>query len=88
LLTNGCNGSSKNIYPEISATTLLADYKIYKLLDQDDDEGPTFTIQFFFKSLQAYKTYTQLHLARLQEKTAKRWKNQSIFFCTAMQLVK
>ncbi|MFT3949190.1 MAG: DUF4286 family protein [Agriterribacter sp.] len=73
--------------PEMLATSLFADYKIFKLLEQEDDEGPTFTIQFFFNAPEEYDAYIQLHSAVLREKAVRRWGNQSISFRTVMQLV-
>ncbi|MCC6289519.1 MAG: DUF4286 family protein [Chitinophagaceae bacterium] len=73
--------------PEMLATLLFAEHKIFKLLEQHEDEGPTFTIQFFFSSLGKYEAYMRLHAAALREKAINRWGNQSISFRTVMQLV-
>lgn len=73
--------------PEMLATLLFADHKIFKLLEQDDDEGSTFTIQFFFSDVEKYETYIRLHSARLRDKAIRRWGDQSISFRTLMQLV-
>ncbi|MFT3749473.1 MAG: DUF4286 family protein [Agriterribacter sp.] len=81
------NWQQEEHIPEILATLLFADHKIFKLLEQDDDEGPTFTIQFFSDDVEKYEAYIRLHSARLREKAVKRWGNQSISFRTVMQLV-
>ncbi len=73
--------------PEMLATTLFATHKIFRLLEQDDEEGPTFTIQFFFTSVNEYEEYIHMHEASLRKKAVDRWGNQSISFHTAMQLV-
>ncbi len=37
--------------PEIMATGLFHDYRFCRLLEQDDSDGPTYTIQYFTDTL-------------------------------------
>lgn len=74
--------------PQILATLLLADHKIFRLLEQEDEDGPTFTIQFFFSSVKEYETYIKLHSEAMRKTAVDRWGNQSISFHSVMQLVK
>ena len=73
--------------PEMLATLLFADHKIFKLLELEDDEGPTFTIQFFFSSIEKYNEYMHVHAAHLREISIERWRDNCISFRTVMQLV-
>ena len=43
--------------PAVMATDLFSEYKFYKLLDQDDSDGPTYVIQYFTSTLEKYHLY-------------------------------
>jgi hypothetical protein len=47
--------------PEVMNTGLFHDYRICRLLEQDDSEGPTYTIQYATDTLENYYTYIQEH---------------------------
>ncbi|MGN6494464.1 MAG: DUF4286 family protein [Agriterribacter sp.] len=73
--------------PEMLNTGLINDHKIFRLLEQDEDEGPTFAMQFFFTSWENYERYISVFAPALREKSLQRWNNQTIAFRTVMQLV-
>jgi hypothetical protein len=74
--------------PEIMATQLFTDYKMYKLLDEEqDDEGSTYILQLFTSSLDNYNLYLEKFAAVLREKAFTKWGNQFIAFRTIMQVV-
>ena len=73
--------------PEIMATNFFDDYKMYRLLDLEESEGPTFTIQFYTSSLERYKRYAADYASILREKSFARWADQFIAHHTYMQLV-
>lgn len=73
--------------PEMMATGLFDSFKLYRLLDQDDTEGITFTIQYSASSLQRYQQYMDVFAAAMRKKAVDKWGNQFIAFRTVMQLV-
>ncbi|MBX2923650.1 MAG: DUF4286 family protein [Chitinophagaceae bacterium] len=73
--------------PGMLATGLITGYKIFRLLEQDEEEGPTFTMQFFFASWENYETYIRVFSPSFKELSLQRWGNQYIAFRTVMQLV-
>lgn len=73
--------------PGILATGAFDDYKLYRLLNHDDEEGITYTIQFFTSSVQRYQQYLETFAPAMQEKAFQKWGNLFIGFHTAMQLV-
>lgn len=74
--------------PEMLATGLITEHKIFRLLEQDEEEGPTFTMQFFFPVWENYETYIRVFAPSIREKALQRWGNQFIAFRTVMELVK
>ena len=73
--------------PEIMATGLFDEYKVYRLMEQDESEGLTFTVQYFTSSWQRYQQYVDTCSASMRKKAVVKWRNQCIAFRTVMQLV-
>ena len=73
--------------PEVMATGFFDTCKMYRLMEQDESEGFTFTIQYFTSSWQRYQQYIDNRSASLRKKAIDKWGNQCIAFRTVMQLV-
>ena len=73
--------------PEIMATGLFYEHRIYRLLEQDDTEGKTYVTQFFTDSEKNYKDYI-LHFAPgLRKKAIVKWSDQTVAFRTLLENV-
>jgi hypothetical protein len=73
--------------PAILATGLFDDYKFFRLLEQDETEGPTFIVQYFTSSLENYQKYIIEFAPALQERGRNKWGDGFIAFRTLMRLV-
>lgn len=73
--------------PEVMNTGLFHDYRICRLLEQDDSEGPTYTIQYATDTLENYYTYIQEHAPLLRQKAFDTFGDQFVAFRTVMQVV-
>jgi len=73
--------------PEIMATELFDNYKIYRILEQDDHDGPTYIIQFFTSTEERYKRHIEKFAPLLRRKALAKWGDQFIAHRTVMQLV-
>jgi len=74
--------------PEIMTTKLFDDYKMYRLLEQDEEEGITFTVQYFTSSKERYQQYISSFAPLLREKAFAKWGNRFTGFRSIMQAVK
>ena len=74
--------------PEIMATKLFDDYNMLRLLEQDEEDGITFVVQYFTSSKQRYQKYISMFAGVLREKAFAKWGNQFIAFRTIMEAVK
>ncbi|HLK30237.1 MAG TPA: DUF4286 family protein [Puia sp.] len=74
--------------PEIMATKMFDDYKMYRLFEHDDEEGLTFTVQYFTSSLEKYHQYISLFSPSLRDKAFAKWGNQFTAFRSVMKLVR
>lgn len=73
--------------PDIMSTGQFTEWKMFKLLDQDEEDGITYVLQYFAPTAENYECYIQDHAPLLREKALKQWGDQFITFRTVMQLV-
>lgn len=73
--------------PEILDTGLFHDYRMCRLLEQDDTDGPTYTVQYVTDSLENYQTYVREHAPYFRQKTTDLFGDQFVAFRTVMQVV-
>lgn len=72
--------------PELMKTGLFVDYRLCRLLEQDETEGPTYTAQYFCDSLEHYNTYISEHAQIMREKGFAQFGNKFIAFRTVMEV--
>ena len=73
--------------PEIMNTKLFEKYELYRLLEQEDVEGPTFVLQFFSHSINDYKTFLNKYATPLRKKEAEKWCQEFVAFRTILEAV-
>ncbi|HEX2787061.1 MAG TPA: DUF4286 family protein [Ignavibacteria bacterium] len=62
--------------PDVMKTGLFVEYKILRLLQPKPDDGDTFAIQYFAKSMEDYEAYIKEHAPRLQEIHSKKYEGK------------
>jgi hypothetical protein len=72
---------------EIMSTNLFEDFKFFRLLEQDDSEGPTFIFQYYTLERKNYDDYINKYAFRLREKELNRWKDGFIAFESLLESV-
>lgn len=73
--------------PDIMATGQFTDYKFYRLLDQNEEDGITYIVQYFAPSVDHYNTYINQFSETLRKKAFAKWGDKFIAFRTVMQVV-
>jgi len=68
----------------IMATGLFDEYRIFRLLEQDEEEGPTYIIQYFTASLDRYRQFMIGFAPDLQRISRDKWGDGFIAFRTLM----
>jgi len=66
--------------PEVIDTGLFQGHKICRLLDQDESEGVTYSIQYFCKSMTEYNTYQEKFAPKLQQEHQAKYNNRFVAF--------
>lgn len=74
--------------PAILATGLFDSYHLYRLLEQDEEEGPTFVIQFLTSNLERYEQFLIGFAPVFQQEGWDKWGNSFISFRTLMEQVR
>lgn len=74
--------------PDIMATACFSDYKVVRLLEVDDTEGPTYAVQYHAESKALYNDYITKHAADMRQKSYEKWGERFIAFRSVMQIVK
>ena len=73
--------------PALVATGCFTGFRIVRLLEVDDAEGPTYAIQYEAQNLQDYERYKTDFAAGLQQQSTQKWGDRFIAFRTLMQVV-
>ena len=73
--------------PEVTGTGCFTTANILQLLEIDDDEGPTYAIQYFAESREKYDFYIENFAGLMREKSFQKWGDQFIAFRSVMQIV-
>jgi len=73
--------------PAIMRTKCFTHFKVVKLIDVDESEGPTYAIQYSANDKTAYKRYMTTYAADMNRLLMQKWGQQLVLFETAMQVI-
>jgi hypothetical protein len=74
--------------PDVMHTSCFVDYKVVRLLEVDDDDGPTYAIQYYAKSKSDYNRFIELYAATMSQLSFEKWGERFIAFKSVMEVVK
>ncbi len=69
------------------STGLFTHAVVLRLLEQDEEEGPTYAVQYHALSKSAYNQYISEFAEGMRQKSLEKWGDQFIAFRTLMQIV-
>lgn len=72
--------------PMLMDTACFTDAKMFRLLEQDDSEGPTFCAQYYCASKADYNRYIDEFAPKMRAETLRLWGDKIAAFRTVMQL--
>lgn len=73
--------------PDMMETKCFTDFKVVRLLEVDDSEGPTYAIQYMADSKADYNRYIEQYAAEMRKRAFEKWGDQFIAFRSVMQIV-
>ena len=72
---------------DIMQTKCFADFKILRLLEVDETEGPTYAVQYFAESKALYNLYIEKFATEMRNRSFAKWGDKFIAFRSVMQIV-
>jgi hypothetical protein len=69
------------------ASGLFDEYRMFRLLEQDEEEGPTYIVQYLTTSPDRYRQFMIAFAPGLQEASREQWGDGFIAFRTLMETV-
>jgi len=72
---------------DVMESECFSEYKIVKLLEVDEIEGPTFAVQFFAESKGLYNRYIEKFAGEMRKRSFDKWGDKFISIRTVMQIV-
>lgn len=73
--------------PDVMATGCFSEFKLSKMMGEDETQGITYAIQYLAPSRDHYMEYQAKHALRLQEEHKKRYENQYVAFRTLLEVI-
>lgn len=73
--------------PKMMATGCFEKFQMSRILEIDDTDGPTYTVQYYIKEKEAYNHYLKQFAEKLQRDSINKWGDDVISFSTLMQVV-
>src|ERR1700738_4856143 len=73
--------------PAILETACFTRYQLLKLLDQDENHGPTFAIQYYAASMEKYQHYLSHFASAFRKDSIQRWGDQIVNFRTVLEIM-
>ena len=73
--------------PNVMKCDCFEKYQFVRLVDIDEEEGPTYAVQYFAISKGEYNRYIDLYSQKMREESNNKWGNKFIAFRTLMEVV-
>ena len=73
--------------PDVMATGCFTRNQLVKVLELDEEEGPTYAAQYYANEFSDYERYINQHSQTLREDGYNKWGNNFIAFRSVMEIV-
>lgn len=73
--------------PDVMATNCFTEFKIVRLLEVDESDGPTYATQYFAESKADYNRYIEIYAPALRQQSINKWGDNFVAFRTLMKVI-
>jgi len=73
--------------PAVMSTHCFTGFRVVKLMEVDDTDGPTYAVQFSAASLEEYTKYKKEFSSKLLRQSVQKWGQQFVAFESVMEVV-
>ena len=78
---------TQEFIPGMLNTGCFGNTRVLQMLEVDNSDGPTYTIQFNAESKALYNLYREKHADYILEKAQEIWENRFVSFHSVMQVI-
>jgi hypothetical protein len=71
--------------PKVLETGCFSDYKLYRIMEENQSDGMTYAVQYFALQLSNYFDYKEKHAERLQKESRDTWPDKYNSFMTLLR---
>ena len=72
--------------PAMMSTDCFDSYKMMRILGDPEEDGETFAVQYVAHNLNAFVTYQENHMPKLQSQTREMFQDKALSFKTLMEI--
>lgn len=73
--------------PDVMQTGLFTEYRMTRLLEQDESDGITFAIQYLSNTMADYQLYKEKFAPALQQQVLDKYEGKFVAFRTLMEVL-
>jgi hypothetical protein len=73
--------------PEVMSTGKFSGNRFVRLLETDEEDGPTYAIQYYLDGMEEYRTYLEKDAPGLRDKVLQKWGEEVISFRSLMEVI-
>ena len=73
--------------PDLMTTGLFVDYRLCRLLEQDESDGVTYAAQYFCEGIDQYNNYIDNYAEKMREKANKLFGGKFVAFRSVMEII-
>jgi hypothetical protein len=73
--------------PKVMATELFMRFQVVRLLEVNEEEGPTYAVQLYAEDREKFEAYREKHLRRFQQMEQEAWGDYATSFASLMKIV-
>jgi hypothetical protein len=70
------------------STKCFSDFRVVRLIEVDETEGPTYAVQYHAETKSDYNRYIEIHASEMRKRSYDKWGDRFIAFRSVMQVVK
>ena len=74
--------------PDVLQTKCFYNFQVLRLMEVDEQDGPTYAIQYHADSKADYNRYIEVYAGEMRQRTFEKWGNRFIAFRSVMEVVK
>jgi ribosomal protein L11 methylase PrmA len=72
---------------DMMSTGLFSDYRMSRLMEQDEAEGVTFVVQYHTDSIENYQSYLDDYAPKMRQKGLSKFADKMVAFRTVMEVI-